>query len=55
MKDTWVYTNTQYGWVNVNDTRFLDIEEGPSGDVMTFEYNGEEFSSRVVIGSKPGA
>lgn len=54
MKNAWVYTDTQHGWVNVDDTKFLDIEETPYGDSMTFEYLGEEYSSKVVIGSKPG-
>jgi hypothetical protein len=53
MKNTWVYTNEQYGWVNVKKTEFLNIEEGLYGDIMYFEYNGERFFSKIVIGSKP--
>ena len=30
------------------------IEEGFGGDVMTFEFNGNEYSSKIVFGSKPG-
>ena len=54
MKNSWVYTNQQYGWVNVDKTEFIDIEEGFYGDIMYFEYNGESFFSRIAIGSKPG-
>lgn len=54
MKNTWVYTDETYGWVNSKDTEFLNIEEGFDGDIMTFEYMENEYSSKVVIGSKPG-
>jgi hypothetical protein len=54
MTDTWVYTDKEHGWVNVDDTEFLDIEESPYGDVMHFAYKGVDYSSKIVIGSKPG-
>lgn len=54
MTDTWVYTDREHGWVNVDDTEFLNIEETPYGDKMYFIYNGEEYSSNIVIGSRPG-
>ena len=53
-QDTWVYTDKHYGWVHVDDTEFIDIEEGPFGDVMFFEYNQHSYSSRIIFGSKPG-
>ena len=53
-QDSWVYVDNQYRWVNVKDTEFLNIEEGFGGDVMTFEFNGNEYSSKIVFGSKPG-
>jgi hypothetical protein len=54
MKNNWVYTNQDHGWINVDKTEFLDIEESPYGDIMYFEYNGEMFFSKIAIGSKPG-
>ena len=55
MKDnTWVFTDKHYGWVNVEDTEFIDIEETFGGDMMHFEYNQHSYSSRIVFGSKPG-
>jgi len=54
MTDTWVYTDKEHGWVNVDDTEFLDIEESPYGDVMHFNYRGVDYSSKIVIGSRPG-
>jgi len=55
MKDnTWVFTDKHYGWVNVEDTEFIDIEETFAGDMMHFEYNQHSYSSRIVFGSKPG-
>ena len=54
MKDAWVYTNTTYGWVNIEETDFINIEQGLHGDNITFEYNGEQFTSNMVFGSKPG-
>ena len=52
-QDSWVYVDNQYRWVNVKDTEFLNIEEGFGGDVMTFEFNGNEYSSKIVFGSRP--
>jgi hypothetical protein len=53
MTDTWVYVDTEHGWVNVDETEFLDIEESPYGDVMHFTYEGRDYSSKIVIGSRP--
>jgi hypothetical protein len=53
-QDSWVYVDNQYRWVNVKDTEFLNIEEGFDGDVMTFEFNGNEYSSKIIFGSRPG-
>jgi len=53
-QDSWVYVDNQYRWVNVKDTEFLNIEEGFDGDVMTFEFNGNEYSSKIISGSRPG-
>lgn len=50
----WVYTDKEYGWVNVKNVEVLDIGEGLRGDVMWFEYNGCHYSSQIVLGSKPG-
>ena len=54
MIDTWVYTDKEYGWVNVDGTEFEGIEETPFGDEMHFTYKGKEYSSKIVIGSRPG-
>lgn len=54
MTDTWVYTDKEHGWVNVDDTEFEGIEETPYGDKMFFTYKGKEYSSNIVIGSRPG-
>jgi hypothetical protein len=53
-EDTWVFTDKHYGWVNVEETEFIDIEETPFGDLMHFEYRQHPYSSRIVFGSKPG-
>lgn len=50
--DTWVKAG-EYGWVNVEDVDFEDISEGPYGDLMTFYYKSEIFTSVIVNGSKP--
>ena len=50
---TWVNAG-DYGWVDVSRVEFVDIEEDFRGfDVMTFNYFGEEYKSRVSIGNKP--
>jgi hypothetical protein len=54
MTDTWVYTDIEHGWVNVDDVEFLDIEESPLGDVMNFTFRGVNYSSNIVFGSRPG-
>jgi hypothetical protein len=51
---SWVYVNEQHGWINTKDVEFLDIEESFSGDIMTFEYDGAEYSSKIALGSRPG-
>lgn len=53
-RDSWVYVDDQRRWVDVKDTEFLDIEEGFDGDVMTFEFNGNVYSSKIILGSRPG-
>lgn len=52
MKPQWVKTDE--GWVNVEDVKFLDIQEGLYGDEMTFEYKGKEYTSLIALGSRPG-
>ncbi len=54
MTDTWVYIDKDNGWVNVDDTEFHGIEETPYGDVMCFTYKGNEYTSSIVFGSRPG-
>lgn len=53
MRKQWVSAGA-HGWVCVDDVEFLNISEGLYGDEMTFEYKGETFVSRIVIGSRPG-
>jgi hypothetical protein len=53
-RDSWVYINDQHRWVNVKHIVLLDIEEGFDGDVMTFIFNGNEYSSKIILGSRPG-
>lgn len=51
---TWVKAG-EYGWINVDDTKFIDISEDEMGrDKYTFEYKGVEYTSNVVSGSRPG-
>lgn len=50
----WVYTDKENGWIDAEKVEFLGIEEGLYGDVMSFEYNGRDYSSQIVFGSKPG-
>lgn len=52
MHKTWVKAGDE--WVPVSSVEFLDIEEGPFGDIMTFEHEGMEWKSQVVSGSRPG-
>lgn len=50
---TWVHAGS-YGWINVARVEFVDIEESFRGfDVMTFNYFGEEYKSKVSVGNKP--
>jgi hypothetical protein len=53
-EDTWVFTDKQYGWIHVDETEFVDIEETPFGDLMHFKYMQHSYSSRIAFGSKPG-
>jgi hypothetical protein len=53
-RDSWVYINDQHRWVNVKHIVLLDIEEGFDGDIMTFIFNGNEYSSKIILGSRPG-
>ncbi len=45
----------QHGWISADEVEFSNIEEGPFGDVMSFEFRDEFFESQIVVGSKPGA
>ena len=51
---TWVRAG-QHGWISTDEIEFSDIEEGPFGDIMSFEFRDESFESQIVVGSKPGA
>jgi hypothetical protein len=51
-KTSWVKAGDE--WVPVNTVLFLDVEESPQGDVMTFEYEGMQWSSLILFGSRPG-
>jgi sortase (surface protein transpeptidase) len=37
-----------YGWISTEQVDFLDIEETPYGDRMYFNYNGEQFQSKIL-------
>jgi hypothetical protein len=52
MSKTWVKTDKE--WISSKDVEIIDCEEGLWGDEVTFIYEGVEYKSRVVIGSKPG-
>lgn len=54
MSNSWVYTDKRNGWVDVEDTTFINFEDTQYGGVMYFEYQGQEYSSHVVYGVKPG-
>ena len=53
-KKTWVYADGE--WYEVKKVIFVDIEEGPNGDEMSFKLKGSDtiYKSLIVIGSKPG-
>ena len=55
-RTAWVYVDKERGWVDMDDTTFIDIEEGPFGDEYSFTLSGcdEVFKSRIVSGSQPG-
>jgi hypothetical protein len=43
------FVNVKGTWIPVYKVQFLDIESDVHGyDVMTFKYEGEIFSSRIV-------
>lgn len=45
---SWVMAG-HYGWIESEKVDFIDIEETPYGDRMYFNYNGEEFQSRILL------
>jgi hypothetical protein len=52
---TWVYAGPDNGWVDSDKVEFVDIAEGADGrDEMTFEYEGVEYTSNIISGSRPG-
>jgi hypothetical protein len=45
---SWVYA-IEHGWIVLDLTEFLNIEEGFDGrDQVTFEYEGQEYCSNVI-------
>ena len=40
-------------WVDIDDTEFLNVEEGVYGDKYTVEYEGERYESLGVMGYGP--
>jgi hypothetical protein len=48
-KTGWVKAG-EAGWIKVSRVSFIDIEESPQGDIMTFEFEGQEYNSHVYIG-----
>lgn len=49
----WVYAG-EHGWVNVDNTEFVDISEDWYGnDILTFVYKGVHYYSNIVIGDRP--
>ena len=51
---SWVKAG-EHGWVNIDETEFIDIcEDGVGRDYYTFEYMGEVYESNIVSGSRPG-
>lgn len=52
---------TSWAWVKAGDecvgtdtVLFLDFEESPQGDKMTFEYEGMAWTSLIITVSRPG-
>lgn len=45
----------KHGWVDFDLVEFLDVGEDQFGrDEFTFKYEGEEYKSIGVVGSRPG-
>ena len=43
------HVNVNGNWIPVDQVEFIDIEEDIRGyDLMTFRYNGVEYSSKIV-------
>ena len=53
-RKSWVYANSE--WYDINDVIFIDVEEGPRGDEMSFKLEGSDtiYKSIITIGSQPG-
>jgi hypothetical protein len=53
-RKAWVKAGDE--WIDIDETTFVDIEEGPYGDEYTFMISecDEMFKSRITLGSKPG-
>ena len=44
-----VWCSDEGAYIPVNETEFLNIEEGPQGeDIVTYSYNGKEYKGRVI-------
>lgn len=52
-RTNWVKAG-QHGWISTKEVTFLNIEESFQGDVMSFQYMGQEYKSLIVQGSRPG-
>jgi len=51
---SWAWVKAGDEWVGTDTVLFLDIEESPYGDKMTFEHEGMTWTSLIVTGSRPG-
>ena len=52
MNQRWVKADE---WVSIKEVEITDCEEGIYGqDMVSFIYRGEEYTSPVVAGSRPG-
>ena len=47
----WVYAGEK--WVDIDHTEFLKIEDICGGDSLTFIFEGVEYTSNIVRGSRP--
>lgn len=54
-KTQWVKAG-DHGWIDIDRTAFIDIEEGPFGDEYIFMLSGsdEVYRSQIISGSQPG-